>query len=1389
MRPIVDRRLCFAVCATLVMALLNGLHARCQSPFNAEPVTVASRITAAVDESARVAIKGTVHPLANAANDRGEAPQSLPLDRIHMVLRRSDTQEQSLHQLIQDMHTPGTANYRKWLTPEQFGRQFGPSDEDIATVESWLQSHGFTVKQVNPGKQTIEFSGNAGQFREAFHAPIHNYKVNGKTRYANAADPDIPAALAPVVGGFVALNNFEVKHPLKVLGNAAYDPKTDKATPSWTHGTSSAFNFALAPGDYAVQYDLNPLYNAGINGSGQSIAIIDPSNVNIGLVNQFRSLFGLPFNPPQVIVDGNDPGVDGINDPYGPNGWAVEAYLDVEWAGAVAPNATIDLVTASDTALESGLYLAAEHAVYANVAPIMSLSVESCEKNFGGSTYLNSLWEQAAAQGITVVVASSDSGSAGCDNFDSQYYALDGLAVNGWASTPYDVAVGGTDFYYSNYANSSALGSQLATYWNETPTQLPAVSLKGVVPEQPWNDSQFGLNAVNLYTCCQETSIAAGSGGASSAAICSSSQYNSNGNCTVPLTGYAKPAWQSGSGVPADGVRDLPDVSLFAATGLNYSYYTLCAVDGDCQPPSGSNIVQISGVGGTSAAAPSFAGIMALVNQKYGRQGQADFVLYPMKAQFPAAFHDVSNGTNSVPCNITKVVTSSGTFSPVNCIAVANPITVTDPTYGSATEGQIGAGSTGYYNAAAGYSLATGLGTVDANVLVSDWGSVKFASTATTLTPSMTVFTAGTSITVSGTVTSSSGTPTGQVALMTDSTEPLQQGQMLFPLNNGSFSGTVNSLPGGAYNIWGQYSGDSKNGPSTSAKTQITVSPENSGLGLNIYKITTNGAQNVPSGTTAIPYGTMLSSNATVTLSSGANPSVAPTGTVTFKDGGATLSTAVIDAAGEAGYASATAFSAGSHSITASYSGDSTFNPSTSAAVTFSISQDTPSVFIAVPQNPYSQGQASVLTILVEGGQSGAAPSGSVTLAGVPAGTPTTATLSAGVDPISGSTVGRATVAVPATAATGSYTITATYTPDSGSSTNFTTASNSIRLSIAAASGIATTTTASASSAIASPNAQVTVSGAVTAASGTAPTGTVYLLSGFVSGGKAVDEYIASASLTQGKSTSSTFSLVVNSQSLLQGANLLTVYYGGGGSDAPSAAQLTISNPLSDFTLVPFTSNIRISSGGSATDNVVASSVNGFSGSVGYTCSAAGGVTCSLNPASSTLSNGGIAVAVLTVNVPASTNSGTYNVSITGKDSTGQFVHTLGLQAIVNGAPLTPPFGNLEGAVDPSTWSTTVPQSDTLYVAGWVCDQTDGAPLSNVKVYIDGTLAGTPILGIARPDVAAALNNAAYLGSGYQFHYSASTLSVGTHAVTVIAIDSGGRSSTFGPATIAVTAP
>lgn len=1274
------------------------LHAQAVSSL------VTNRLTQPIDESAHVTLRGTVHPLANRANDRGAAPDSMPLERIQIVLQRSSAQESAVQQLIHDEHTKGTANYHKWLTPAQFGEQFGPSDQDIATLEAWLQSRGFNILGVSPGKQTLDISGNVAQFRSAFHAQIHKYSVNGQTHYANAGDPQIPAALAPVFSGFVSLNNFHPHRFSHVLGQASYNPKTGQAIPQWTYGTNAAgVNFVLAPSDFAVQYDLP----ASLTGKGQTIAIINDSNINIALVNQFRTLFGLPANPPQVIIDGNDPGIDGINNPEGPNFDSVEAYLDVEWSGAVAPLATVDLVIGADTSLENGFILAAERAVNSNLAPVMSVSFGlGCESQL--STYnqfINALWEQAAAQGITVMVSTGDNAAAGCDNDNTQYYAVNGAAISGLASTPWDIAVGGTDFFYSDYATG---GASIANYWNETPSPNPSTSIKGVIPEQPWNNSQYGLNVFSIYNDSvangnPQTSIAGASGGVS--------------------TVYSKPVWQSGPGVPSDSHRDIPDVSLFAANGLNASYYPICYADADCQPASGSSLIQITGIGGTSASSPAFAGIMALVNQKYGRQGQADYVLYPLAKQYPAAFHDVTNGTNSVPC----AYSATSSLNTPDCIAVSNPITVTDPNLGTAVEGQIGTGTTAWWNATPGYDLASGLGSVDASMLIDDWGSVSFSGTNVSLTSPTagTTITHGSPVTFSGAVTGTgSSTPTGNVAIETDSTEPGQQSQG-FPglfygsgstitpstlaLTNGSFSGSISTLPGGTYNVWANYGGDTTNSAAQSGKTQITVSPEASSVYFAVNDVATGRAGAGPaisSGATNIPYGTQLILSAQVAPSSqltafencqasgtGCPTFTMPTGTMVFADNGSDINTAVVNAEGDAEYNSA--FAVGSHSVTGKYSGDNSYNASTSSAITFSTVKDTPNInllYLSTQSGALVTGQSNAITIQVLNSANlanesnlnigysvpAAAPTGTVTISGLPSGSPTSATLQASVDPQTASPAGVATIALPANVSGGPYNVTVTYNGDS----NYAAANKSQQISFENTGGVATSITASVSGSI-SPTTSVTLSGTVTGKSGDgAPQNTdggILVLS---------NGYYLQISLVPGSGDTSTFSTTLNSQTLLQGANAITVQYLGDNTYAPSAITLTpsISNPLSDFSMVPNTTIVPVTVGTAATDTIQLSPVNGFSNSVSFTCTAPSGVTCSLSPTSYAFS-GGASTTTLTLNASASAPDGNNSVLVTGVDSTGKFVHTLNIQADVTGA--TAPVAGFTVLASPSNVTFT----------------------------------------------------------------------------------------------------
>src|ERR1700722_1705621 len=1171
------------------------LVALCLGAFDYIRAQQLSRLTQPVDDHALVTLHGTVHPLANAANDRGAATLDMQLERLQIVLKRSPQQEAGLQHLLHDLHTPGTANFHKWLTPDQFGQQFEPSDQDVQTIESWLQAQGFQVLKVNPGRQTLEGSGTVGALQQAFHTPIHKYVVNGRQHYANVADPQIPVALAPVLGGFVSLNNFPLRHYSHFLGSAQYDPKTHQAIPEWTQpGGTLGHIYAVAPEDFATQYDVTPLYNAAkpLNGSGQSIAIINESNININFVNNFRTLFGLPSSSPQVIIDGNDPGIDGSNNPDGANGASSEAYLDVEWSGAVAPGAIIDLVIAGDTSVEAGLFLAAERAVYSNIAPVISISFGQCEETLGATnSFVNALCKQAAAQVITVVVSTGDSGSAGCDNPDTELSATQGLAVSGFASTPFNVAVGGTDFHY---ANAGAIG----TYWKSTNDGKNG-SLQNYIPEQVWNDSQYGLNLlVN-----PAGSIGGGSGGPST---CGNPTLASTTNAVTACAPTPKPSWQVGSGVPNDSARDLPDISLFAANGINGSYYAVCAADGDCQ---GTTNPQISGFGGTSVSAPAFAGIMAIVNHAYGPQGQANYELYPLAAKQPTAFHDITLGTSQMPC-------VSG--SP-NC---AN-------------------GELSGYAATAGYDLATGLGSIDANLLVTNWNSrSKATATTTTFTPSTTSFAHGTSVTLKTSVSGDGGTPTGNVALMTDSPLVSNQGETVLTLASGAASGSLTFLPGGSYNIWGSYSGDGTFAPSLSTKTPITVAPEASTLTLQLSS--NFGGQTNTLGP-QVAYGTPVILNGYPVPTSNYNCSsncpsfTSATGTVTFTDNGNALTTVVLNSVGDAEYTTG-ALAVGAHSIAASYSGDASYNKSTSTpgSVALTVAKGTSQVLVSAAVASINAGQSTTLTALVQTLGAGVAPTGSITFM---AGSTTlgTGSLSALVNSYAVATytiTGAQSMALPA----GSVSLTGTYAGDSNYSSSITPSPGTLLVYAAPSSLLPSTTTATASSATASPAARINLSITVTGKTGSpAPTGTVDIRSAGVDLTPGGIKLGISNPVSSNATSTATYYFDNSAASLPQGNNSVVITYSWDTVYQSSQVGLSLNNPLADFSMVAQTPVVAVTAGATGTAMLNLGSNNGFNDSGGLACTAPSGLTCSLNPASLTVN--GNTTATLTINASTSGSS------------------------------------------------------------------------------------------------------------------------------------------------------
>ena len=671
------------------------------------------RIVGAIDSTSTRPLAVNVHRLAQARYDQGVADPLTPMNYMVMLLQPSAAQQADLKQLLADQQNPASPAYRKWLTSEAFSQRFGMSAGDLAKISAWLKAEGFTVNHQARSGNWIAFSGVAAQTSRTFHTSIHRYSVNGKTHFANATEPRLPPAFTGVVGALLGLNDFEIEPAARLVS----------PTPQFNSGTQHY----LAPADFATIYDLTPLQQAGLDGTGQSIAIVGQSDVLATDLSQFRTRYGLPANTPKLVLyNGIDPGY---------NSSEAEGVLDLEWAGAIAPKATLyyvygaSAVTAMVVAIEEGF------------APIVSVSYGSCEVDYAAAAF-EAVAQQANAQGITLVAASGDSGGAGCDGQGFLPMATLGRSVDLPAALPEVTGVGGTQFVEGT-----------GTYWNPTNTPTFASALS-YIPEAVWNESSASGG------------LLASGGGASRF--------------------FPKPAWQTGIGVTNDGARDVPDIAFSAA--LHDAYAIVYG---------GGN----AATGGTSCGTPTMAGIVALLNQyqvKNGKQtapglGNINPQLYRLAQSAPSAFHDITSGDNMVTCAQGTSDCATGSFG---------------------------------YTAAPGYNQAAGLGSLDVNVLFSQWNSAAQATTIT-LASSASKGTINDTVQLTATVASANGAamPTGGVSFTFLGGNPL--GSVPLTLSNGKLTASVTvplfQLGGpGTYTLMAQYPGDSVfSGAGASVKMQV----------------------------------------------------------------------------------------------------------------------------------------------------------------------------------------------------------------------------------------------------------------------------------------------------------------------------------------------------------------------------------------------------------------------------------------------------------------------------------------------------------------------------------------------------------------------------------------
>jgi uncharacterized protein (TIGR03437 family) len=532
-------------------------------------------------QPSRTLLTGHIHPLARPENDRGRVSPALQLSYVTLMLAQSASQQASLDQLLSEQQTPGSPNYHRWITPEEYGQRFGASQADVDRLTTWLRGQGLDIAAVARGRNWIAVNGAAAQVESAFQTEIHEYVSNGETHFANATEPSVPVALAGIVKNIRGLHDFRPKPAKRTL------------TPAYT----SRGAHYLAPNDFATIYDVTPLYASGINGTGQSLAVAGQTQINLSDITTFRSSYNLPTSPPQlVLVAGSkDPGISSDDLP--------EADLDVEWAGAVARNATIIYVYSTD------VMVSVQYIIDQNLAPVVTSSYGSCELETLGSeaASLRSFAKQGNTEGITWVSSAGDSGGADCD--DSQN---PGLSVDVPASIPEVTGMGGTEF-------SEGTG----TYWN-TANDANQASARSYIPEMVWNDS------------ASDGMPAAGGGGVSII--------------------FAKPSWQTGPGVPSNNARNVPDISLSASADHDgYLVYT----GGSLQIYGGTSVASPTFAGITallnqylvSTGAPAPGGV-----------GNMNAGLYALAQSAPTAFHDVTAGNNivTVACSTrTKNCTSS----------------------------------------------------------------------------------------------------------------------------------------------------------------------------------------------------------------------------------------------------------------------------------------------------------------------------------------------------------------------------------------------------------------------------------------------------------------------------------------------------------------------------------------------------------------------------------------------------------------------------------------------------------------------------------------------------------------------------------------------------------
>ena len=923
-----------------------------------------SRVVRAIDESQVETLYGNVHAMARAEFDQGMVEAEAQLNKLVLQLEPSAAQQAELDALVEAQHNSHSPLYHKWLTPAQYGARFGASTQDLARITRWLTSHGFTVDEIPASHRQVIFSGTVGQVEDTFHTEMHHYRVNGASHVANSQDPQIPAALSGVVSGIVSLHSF--RHTSAIQSRTAIGARSTSALrPQYSNGSTHY----ISPADWATIYNLNSLYSAGTNGTGVSIAVVGRSNINLSDVNGFRSATGLKANPPTVILVSSDPGLlSGDQD---------ESTLDVEWAGATAPSASVKFVVAKSTSTTDGIDLSAQYIVNHVTAPIMTTSYGSCEASMGATemAFYNSLWQQAASEGISSFVSSGDSGAAGC--YGGSATSASGTGVNGLCSSQYATCVGGTQFNE---------GTNYAQYWSANNSTGYGSALS-YIPEVTWNES--GSNG--------GTGLWATGGGAS--------------------IYYTQPTWQKGiSGASAsNGMRAVPDVSMTASSHDGY-------------------IIEENGglyiIAGTSASSPAFAGLMALVVQAKGGTGvgNANAGLYPLVNASKNPFHPTPSGNNSVP-GVTGFTASGATYNLatglgsvdgallVSSWGTGSSTSAVDFTLkASATSGTVLAGKSTTFTLSA-TETGTGKNAIALTASAPTGVTVSFSTasinatttTTVTITVAATAAAGANSVVITGKDTT--GTQTATYALTVTKTPTLAltgtatsvsvaQGTnsavSLTAATDGSFSGSiafaVSGLPTGVTAAWSPASISSVSGTTSNAETLTLTASSAAKIASTTLTLTATGGGLTSSKTitlqvTVAPSVQYTTSPVTISMASLATTTVVvtatPGGGTTFPTGGAGSTISVASGLPKgftATFSSPTVTSAGAVNWTLTLTGSSAAAAGTSTlSLNAKVISKTGLTFSTVINLPMTVTIAPTLTATATSTSLSLAPKGTVT--------------------------------------------------------------------------------------------------------------------------------------------------------------------------------------------------------------------------------------------------------------------------------------------------------------------------------------------------------------------------------------------------------------------------